>query len=84
MTCAGLYSLEDDKSCMTCAGLYSLEDGPEYVRVVVAPLVLDHGHQALQAHPAIDVLAENHSTLIFLRFLFFNFFCHLLENKKEK
>ncbi len=45
-------------NCLTCAGLNGEEDGPEDVRVVVAPLVLYHGDQALQAHPAINMLAE--------------------------
>jgi hypothetical protein len=50
---------------LTCAGLNGEEDGPEDVCVVVAPLVLDHGDQALQAHPAVNMLAEQQIITIF-------------------
>ncbi len=47
-------------------GLNGEEDGPEDVCVVVAPLVLYHGDQALQAHPAVNVLTEQQIITIFL------------------
>jgi hypothetical protein len=60
------HQVKGELICLTCAGLNGEEDGPEDVCVVVAPLVLYHGDQALQAHPAVNMLAEQNFFLTIL------------------
>jgi hypothetical protein len=43
---------------LTCASLNGLKDGAKDVGVVVTPLVLDDGDQALQSHAAVDVFTN--------------------------
>jgi hypothetical protein len=54
---------------LTCASLNGLKDGAKDVGVVVTPLVLDDGDQALQSHAAVDVFTNKFLKVISLEIL---------------